>query len=476
MSFKDLREFIARLEKEGEAQRIEEEVDWNMEVGAMLRRAAEVDAPAPFFQKIKGYPKGFRMFAGGAAKFSRMAIAMDIAPDTHPREIVEEFIRRKSNPIKPVLVSDGPCKENIDIGDKVDLLKFPVPMVHQGDGSRFLGTWHTSIARDPDSNWVNWGMYRHMLQSKNSAGVLFSSAAKHMLTIYNKGYRSQNKPMEVAIVIGTEPISAFCSTAYAPYGVSEVELAGGVRGEPVELVKCETVNLEVPATAEIVIEGEIRPGDLMDEGPYGEFTGYRTGERAPRPVIRVKAVTYRNNPIYTLSCGGVPVHDDAVMSLTKAAEMLPALRARGLPVTAVSVFSETCFNVAAVAVKTTYAHIAEDIAHIIWGMVAGHSTPYIFVVDDDVDPFNLPLVMHAFATKCHPNRGIVKLEHSPVINILPFLNRKEQETRSGAKAYFDCTWPKDWDPADVPQRITFTEAYPPEVQKRVLAIWHKYGY
>lgn len=177
-----------------------------------------------------------------------------------------------------------------------------------------------------------------------------------------------------------------------------------------------------------------------------------------------------------MSCGGVPVHDDTIMSLTKASEMLPALRARGLPVTAVSVFPETCFNVAAVAVKATYSHIAEDIAHVIWGMVAGHSTPYIIVVDDDVDPFNLPQVLHAFATKCHPYRGIVRLEHSPVINILPFLNRHEQEYRSGAKAYFDCTWPKDWDPADVPQRITFKEAYPPKVQKRVLAIWRKYGY
>ena len=476
MPFKDVREFIDKLEKEGEAVQIKEEMDWNMEVGGMLRRAADAGLPATFFQKIKNYPEGYRIFAGGAAKFSRMAIAMDMSPDTHPREVVEEFTRRKNQPIKPVLVSDGPCKENIHIGDDVDLYKFPVPIIHEGDGGRYIGTWHTTVTKDLDSDWVNWGMYRHMLHNKNTIGVLFSSAAKHMRTMYIKSYKPHNKPMEVAVVIGTEPVTAFCSTTYAPYGISEAELAGGIRGEPVQLIKCETVNLEVPATAEIVIEGEYSTSELLDEGPYGEFSGYRTGAREPRTTIKVKAVTHRDNPIFTMSCGGVPVHDDAIMSLTKASALLEALRARGIPLTGVSIFPETATLLATVAVKATYSHIAEDVAHIIWGAHAGHSTPYIIVVDDDVDPFDLPQVLHALATKCHPYRGIVRLEHSPVINILPFMNRHEQSYRSGAKAYFDCTWPKDWDPADVPQRVSFKEVYPPNVQQRVLDVWSKYGY
>jgi len=476
MSFRDLREFIAELEKQGEAQRIEEEVDWNLEVGAMLRRAAEAGLPAPFFQKIKGYPEGYRIFGGGAAKYSRMAIAMGMAPDTHPREVVEEFTRRMKHPIKPVLVTDGPCKENILVGDEVDLLKFPVPMIHEGDGGRYIGTWHATITKDLDSDWVNWGTYRHMVHNKTSVGVLFASAIKHMWMMYTKGYKPKNKPMEVAIAIGIEPISQFCCAIPAPYGVSEVDLAGGIRGEPVELIKCETIDLEVPATAEIVLEGEMRPDDMMNEGPYGEFSGYRTGFKELRPVIRIKAITHRNNPILTVSCGGVPVHDDAIISLTKASALLEALRARGIPVTGVSVFPETAGMVAAVAVKTTYSHIAEDIAHVIWGTPTGHSIPYIIVLDDDVDPFNLSQVFHAFATKCHPRKGIVKLEHSPVINILPFLTPEERKYRSGAKAYFDCTWPKDRDPTDIPQRVTFAEVYPLEVQERALAIWRKYSY
>ena len=476
MPFKDLREFIARLEKEGEAVRIEEEVDWNLEAGAMLRRAADGGLPVPFLQKIKDYPEGYRIFAGGAAKYSQMAVAMDMAPDTHPRELIEEFTRRRHRAIKPRLVSDGPCKENIHIGDEVDLLEFPVPMLHGGDGGRYIGTWHVTISKDSDSDWVNWGMYRHMLQNKNTIGILQASRAKHLWTIYTRGYQPKNKPMEVAIVLGTEPISAFCAATWAPYGVSEVDMAGGIRGEPVELVKCETVDLEVPATAEIVIEGEMRPDDMMGEGPYGEYSGYRTGVNTPRPVIRVKAVTHRNNPIFTMSCSGTPMHDDSIQALTKASALLEALRARGLPVTGISLPVEAANLLAVVAVKVTYSHIAEDIAHVIWGTHAGHVTPYLMVVEDDVDPFDTRQVLHAFATKCHPYRGIIRMEHSPVINAIPFLNLKEQEYQSGAKAYFDCTWPRDWDPADVPQRITFTEAYPSEVQERVLAIWHKYGY
>jgi UbiD family decarboxylase len=241
MPFKDLREFIAKLEEEGEAIKIAEEVDWNLEVSAILRRSAEEGLPAPFFQKIKGYPQGYRLFGNSANSFRRMAISMDLKPDTHPRELIEEYIRRRHKPIKPVLVSTGPCKENVHIGDDVNLLEFPVPMQHEGDGGRYIGTWHVTIVKDPDSGWVNWGMYRHMLQSKNSVGILLASLAKHLAIIRDRSYLPKNKAMEVAIAIGVEPISAMCAASPLPVGVSEVDVVGGLRGEPVELVKCEKI-------------------------------------------------------------------------------------------------------------------------------------------------------------------------------------------------------------------------------------------
>ncbi len=476
MPFRDLREFIARLEEEGEVQRIEEEIDWNLEAGAMVRRANEQGLPAPFFQKVKSYPGDYRLFGSPLSNHRRIAIAMDMDANTTQRELMEEYLRRKQQPIKPVLVNDGPCKENIHIGDEVDLLEFPSPMVHDGDGGRYIGTWHLTIAKDLDSGWVNWGMYRHMLHDKNTVTIQ-SSSHTHFGILRTQKYEPENKTMEIAIAIGPEPISSFCAASPIPHGVSEADIAGGIRGEPLELIKCETVDLAVPATAEIVIEGEIRPNDTVAEGPFGEYTGYRGGQRAPRPAIHVRAVTHRNNPILTMTCEGVPMTDThAIMSVSKAAELLEALRARGLPATGLCLFPQSVSMLVVVAVKRSFANVAGEIAHVIWATRLGRATPWIVVVDDDVDPFNRDQVFHALVTKCHPYRGIVRLEHAVGIIYMPWANQHERKYRVGAKAYFDCTWPLDWEPSDIPQRISFKESYPLEVQQSVLAKWQKYGY
>jgi phenylphosphate carboxylase alpha subunit len=478
MPYKDLREFIARLEKEGEAIQIKEEVDWNLEIGAILRRSCEKGLPAPFFQKIKDYPPGYRLFGNSAANFRRMALAMDLPANSHPRELIETYVKRRNKLIKPVTVQSGPCKENIITGKDVDLLRFPVPMLHEGDGGRYIGTWHVTITKDVEGGWVNWGMYRHMVCNKNTVGVQMASLGKHFWMMLSQGYGPMNKVMDVAIVIGVEPISTMCAASPLPAGLSEVDVVGGIRGEPVELIKCETSDILVPATAEIVLEGEIGLNDTVVEGPFGEFTGYVAGKKMPRPAIRIKAITHRNNPIMTSSCPGIPVDDDAVFSLTKAAELLEALRAQRKPVSNVFVPLETTHMLAIVAVtKAKYPGVAEDIAHTIWaGASAGHETPYIVVVDEDTDPFNLAEVAHALITKCHPIRGITRLDRASIIGIVPWLSKQEQLNRLGAKAYFDCTWPMEWDPEDVPQRVSFKQVYPEAVQKKALDIWSKYGY
>ncbi|MFC2069523.1 UbiD family decarboxylase, partial [Chloroflexota bacterium] len=412
---------------------------------------------------------GYRLFGGGAAKFSRLAVTMDMDQNTHPKELIEEYLRRTQKPIKPILVADGPCKENIHLGDEVDLLKFPVPMVHDGDGGLYIGTWHITVSQDFDSDWVNWGMYRHMLHNKNTVAIYLANPQRHLGAIYFGSYEPKNKPMEVAIAIGTEPVSALCATTPMPYGVSEVDVAGGIRGEPVELVKCETIDLAVPATAEIVIEGEIRPHERMDEGPFGEYTGYLRPGKESMPVIHVKAVTHRNNPIFTMSCMGVPVDDNCVLSLTKGAGFLKAFRERGLPVTGVYCIPETSESLLVVAVKAFYSGIAADIAHIVWGTTAGRALPYLIIVEDDVDPFNISQVLHALCTKCHPSRGIVKMENGPIVSLLPFLDQHEQQYQTGTKVYFDCTWPRDWDLSNIPKKVSFAAAYPLEVQQKALA-------
>ena len=476
MPFKDLREFIAKLEKEGEAQRIEEEIDWNLEAGAMIRRSNELGLPAPFFQKVKDYPNGYRLFGSPLSNHRRVAIAMDMNPNTHVKVLIEEYLRRTKRAIKPVIVKDGPCKENILVGEKVDLLKFPVPMIHEGDGGRFFGTWHLDIAKDLDTDWVNWGMHRHMLHSKNSMGIE-SSPHTHIGQVFTQKYEPKKKAMEIAVVLGAEPICHFCAASPIPFGASEVEIAGGIRGEPIELIKCETIDLLVPATAEIVIEGEMRPQERMTEGPFGEYTGYSVSHVRPAPVVHVKAITHRKDPIFTMTCVGMPIDESATnKEIAFAGIFLEALRTRGLPVTAVSMPPELCGNLAVVAIKRTSANMASEVAHVIWATQKGRIIPLVIIVDENVDVFSIAEVFHALATKCHPYKGIVKLEHEVGSIYMPWANEYEQKYRIGAKAYFDCTWPIEWDPKDIPQRMSFVESYPPEVQQKVLAIWRKYGY
>jgi len=476
MSFKDLREFIAKLEEVGEAQRIEEEVDWNLEAGAMIRRSDERGLPAPFFQKIKDYPIGYRLFGETLGNCKRIAIAMEMHVNTPVKELIEEYLRRKQKPIKPILVNDGPCKENIRVGNDVDLLEFPVPMIHDGDGGRYIGSFHVTICRDLDRDWVNWGMYRHMLHNRNTISIQ-AGPQRHIRKIQSQSWEPRSKPMEVAIAIGVDPVLNLCAASPLPYGVSEVNIAGAIRGEPVELVKCETVDIAVPATAEIVIEGEVVAGETMDEGPFGEYTGYIGGHKERRPVIHVKAVTYRNNPIITIGCEGIPTtQSHAIPSVTWAAELLDLLRARGFPVTGVSEFVETVSMLAVVSIKPGHADMVDDIAHAIWGSVIGRNTPWIIIVEDDVDPFNLAEVLHALVSKCHPYRGIVRLEHTSGMALHPWLSRHEQKYLLGAKAYFNCTWPGDWTPSEIPIRCSFENVYPSSVKQQVISMWSKYGH
>jgi phenylphosphate carboxylase alpha subunit len=474
MPFDGIRGFIDKLEKEGEIQRIEEEVDWNLEVGAITRRAAELGLPAPFFQKIKDYPREYRMLGEVLSTHKRVALAMDMDKNTHPRELIEEYLRRKKVGVKPVLVKDGPCKENIRRGSKIDLLEFPVPFIHVGDGGRYIGTWHLTICKDLNSDWVNWGMYRHMLHDRNTIG-LQAGPPTHVRRIL-QGWEDRGKPMEVAIAIGVEPVSTFCAAASTPYGVSEVDVIGGIRGEPMQLIKCETVDLEVPASSEIVIEGHVGLGETMKEGPFGEYTGYMGGHTEPRPVIHVTAVSYRNSPIFTMTNEGMPVTGThATQSVTRSAESFEVLKAAGVPVTGVYEHTEGCTLLIVVAVRAGLAR-ADDVAHAIWASRVAQSTPYIIVVEDDVDPFDLRQVLHAVVSKCHPWRGIVRLEHTRGQALIPWLSRYEQKYLLGSRVYFDCTWPPDWDPADVPVKCSFEKIYPVEVKQRALATWAKYGY
>ncbi|MDP2728226.1 MAG: UbiD family decarboxylase [Dehalococcoidia bacterium] len=481
MAFQDQRDYIAALEREGEIQRIEKEVDWDLEVGAIIRRSYDLKAPAPYFQNIKGYPAGYRILGAPIGTSSqpkrlhaRLAISLGMKPDSTYEEIVEGYIKSKKNPLKPTLVSNGPCKEHVHIGDEIDLDEFPVPLLHEGDGGRYIGTWHLVATRDPDTDWVNWGTYRVMIHDKKSMGILLSPN-QHIGLHYAK-YESRGQPMQFAIAIGTEPVTPLIAASFYPAGVNEVDFAGSVRGEPVELVKCETVDLAVPATSEIVIEGVIPPFERQEEGPFGEYTGYRAGERAPRPICRVTAITHRRNPVLPVSCLGVPVDDSAALKPLRSAEILDDLRTSGFPVKMVNCPLESPL-LFVVSTKVPYAGYPRHLAAAVWGgNSGGRSANYLVIVEDDVDITDSDEVLWALTTRCHPDRGIFKMTGTSASPLLPFLSLEEKRKRTAAHVLFDCTWPKDWPKEAIPVKASFDVLWPKEVQEKVLKSWKEYGY
>lgn len=471
---KDNREFIEQLKKSGDLRSVAREVDWELEMGAMVRKTNEDGGPAILFEKIKDYP-GYRALGAPLATFRRFAIAMGLSPDTPPGELIAEYENRLNNPIKPVMVSSAPCQENIKLDEEVDLFSLPVPLVHDGDGGRYIGTWHINIAKDPDSDWVNWGTYRLQLNSRNIMSGLCLPSSDQGRIFYGK-YVPKNKPMPFVVAIGADPLSSMVGMASFGVGVNEVDYAGGLLGKPIELTKAITCDIPVPADAEIILEGELLPGAIAEEGPFGEYTGYRSSPRAPRSVYKVKAITYRNNPIFTMTCFGVPVDDHALsLSVIRSVDIKKFLNDNGVPVTAVFVPPEGVTMLAVVGVKNLYSNVAQQVGQLIFGTkFGGLWMSTVIVVDEDVNVYNMKEVIHAWITKCHPVRGITVLPRAVASPLHPFLDAHERAWSKGCKAIYDCTWPLDWSrEKDVPQKTAFSTVYPKEIQDRVLSSWEK---
>lgn len=283
--------------------------------------------------------------------------------------------------------------------------------------------------------------------------------------------------MPYTAFIGVEPISNLIGATGIHAGINEVDVVGGLRREPVRLVKCETNDLMVPDTAEIVLEGEILPHTRKDEGPFGEYAGYQISGIVARPVFKVNAVTYRNNPIMAVSCIGTPVDDShIVISMGMATDFKKALLDGGYPITGIYLPPESAYHVVIVATETPYPYIANRIAACILAQKNGWIAPRIIVVNSDVDPTNMAMVGHALATKCHPVRGTTTIERLPTSPITGFLSHEERSLGFGCGVVYDCTWPLDWAPEHIPPRSSFNDIYPEEIKKRVLSNWREYGF
>lgn len=472
MAFKGNRHFIEALEESGDLVRVKEETDWDLEAGAFVRYSNEKKGPAILFEKIKDYPVGYSIFGSPLGTYRRLAIALGLKPDVSVREVQAAFEKGIEHPIKPIIVDSGRCKEKIFTGAKADLFRLPSPLIHDGDGGRYIGTWHMLVTKDPDSQWTNWGMYAMMIYNRNHIVGAWRPASDLGKILASK-YFSRGKPMPFAAVIGADPLSALASITPFGIGQNEVDYAGGLIGSPLELVKCETNDLLVPAHAEIVLEGEILPNLEEQHGPFGEHPGYRIPADR-RPVCCIHAITHRRDPILTMTNPGVMVYDGNVCSsMTASVAHKKHLKEHGIPVTDVDIPAIGGQHMIVVGVKPTTANMAMRIKNILLSRPVWQHK--ILVVEDDVDVFNLDEVMHAFATKCHPFRGVTASHEYGVTVLSPYLDPFEREARKGASLLLDCTWPTEWSKEkEISPRVSFNEVYPEDVKKTVLRKSKKY--
>ena len=309
-AIKDLRDWIDRLGKRNDLWVLEDEVSAEPDMGRLERRCVIIQGPAALIKKVRGYTSPVAI--GMHAAWRREAKALGLPADANHDEITDAWREGFARyPVKNVEKNDGPCKENVAKGDAVNLFNFPLHRINQGDGSFYISKANV-ITKDPDTGKVNVGIYRMMVLDKNRTALLMNynqHGARHYIRAEELG-----KPLEVAVAIGGEPILPMVAGAKIPYEWSEFECAGAIRNSPYEITEAETVDLPVPANAEIVLEGYLPPTERVFEGQFGEFPGAYTGYFYS-PVFKINAITYRNDPIYESLYIGRPNTENTYMTL-----------------------------------------------------------------------------------------------------------------------------------------------------------------
>ncbi len=427
--FTGLREFLALLEQEGELARVGVPVALDQELGAVCVHSLRHAGPALLFQQPGG--QDIPILVNLLATRRRYGLALGCAPD----QAQHEWNRRVARPLPPVLVERGPCQEVVLRGDDADLTRFPVPTWNALDGGPYL-TLSCHITRDPASGARNAAIYRNQVHDRRTLGLLAGPFAHIML----QRRAAPNEPFPVAIAMGTDPRVPMAASVPVPFGTDELAVAGALRGAPLELVRCQTVPLEVPADAEVVIEGEVRPTERREEGPFGEYTGHYGGPRLPRPTIHVTAITHRRDPILHLAYQGAPPHEtDVLTAVGKEAELLRQISLPGVRAVHYTEGGGGVLHVVA-AVDKAYEGYGKMVGMAIFGAPAGRSVKQVVVVDADVDPFDALAVEWAIATRVQPHRDIEILRELPGSSIDPSLPLAEQ-TRSArtSKIVIDAT-------------------------------------
>jgi 4-hydroxy-3-polyprenylbenzoate decarboxylase len=313
-----------------------------------------------------------------------------------------------------------------------------------------------------------------MIHDKRHTGMLLT--ANQTGEMWREKFKPLQKPMPVAVAIGCDPYSHMAAALHFPKGVSEVDYAGALKQAPAELVKCETNQLLVPATAEIILEGELLPDVELYEGPFCEWTSHESSFDLS-PVFRVNAITHRHDPILTSMSVTISPVEISFPNLFGLIRLKQVLRGTGLPVVDISSPPESNGACLVVAVKRQglYPNTPNQIANVVQSVQPGQSH-ILIVVDEDIDIHNLTEVFHALSIRCHPGRGIIIRNHDMANELLPYLTPEDKAGLRGATVVFDCTWPVDWLPQNIPARVDFRSLYTKELQEQIISKWEEYGF
>ena len=416
----DLRAFLAAVEDGGELKAVSG-AHWDREIGAVtevLYREKVDKSPLLLFDDVPGYPKGMRCLYGMLGSPLRLALGLGLdAGKSGDRRAMLDAYRtriRQYAPIPPHVVNTGPVMENVDRDGEVDLEKFPVPIHHEQDGGRYIGTACGVITRDPESGRINVGTYRVQVNGRNIATSYISNGKQGR--IQRDKYLAAAKPCPMAIIVGIDPANYIAARYTLSDQISEFDWAGGLAGRPIDVIEGEVTGLPFPANSEIVLEGFVSPHETAMEGPFGEWTGYYAGDAKEEPVIKIERVYHRNEPILTCAASQKPPHSHLFeRCFIRSAGLLDSLEGAGIPdVKGVWVHQGGAGRTfVVIAIKQRYFGHANQA-----GLVASQVNPtgyvgrYFVVVDDDIDPTDIHDVMWAMGTRSDPKTDFTILDRT----------------------------------------------------------------
>ena len=483
MTFKDLREFISLLEERGELRRITVPVSRDLEIAEIADRTVKAGGPALLFENVEGFdiPVAINLFGTNR----RMALALGVEDLNELTERVRKILGMLQGPpsgivdklralgdvvgmarTQPRTVSRAPCQEIVITGDDVDLDMLPALKCWPLDAGRFI-TLPLVISRDPETGRRNVGTYRMQVYDRRTTGMHWQShkvGARH----YRLGEELSRERLDVAVVLGGDPVTIWSGSLPLPPDMDEIAISGLIRQKSVEMVRCKTVDLEVPAHAEIVLEGYVVPGETRSEGPFGDHTGYYS-PADEYPVFHVTAVTHRRDPVYPAAVVGRPPSEDFFMGTASGRLMLPALQLTLPEVVDVNMPAEGIFhNLLLVSIKKEYPGHARKVMYALGGIGLLMLAKAIVVVDHDVDVHNLSEVAWRVTANIDPRQDILLVD-GPVDD----LDHASPTARYGSKVGIDATakGPMDGRVREWPEDIAMTD----EIKKLVDDRWSDYG-